>query len=415
MKLNLRNIILNRNFIIIVFFCLLIINYVFFNYRILYRENGYILGDWVINYSGGFVKRGLLGHLFYSISKSFDISIIGIVFLFSSSVYIVSIYFFYRIIKNKLNNYWVLVFIFLPSSFLFNFFDPLSVGRKEILVIFFFCFYYLYLNKINKDFKFKVITYFLFMTILLTHEMIIFFIPYLFIIKYFNTIYNQKLQIKEYWLECLIFVTGILILFILLKINHLHNNEILCKSLQNVNLTDRTCWAINDWKNPISLNIILPYFLEKNYFINYSLYFFLSIFPLIILVFKSNNKLMRSKFIISSFFCLLFSVSFFAPVNDWGRYLHLIFLVLFLIVLKFIENDHFYKNKNFNFFKLLQFFLIFLYLTTWHMPHCCNPELGNGYFNIYERVKNRIYDNSEESTKYRDLPRNYIRKLLNVD
>jgi len=131
--------ILQKNTIVI-FFTFIVINYIFFNYRIIFRENGYILGDWVINYSGGFVRRGLLGQFFFSISKYFDISIKHIIFFFSSAVYTSSIYFFYKIVKNKLDNYLVLVFILLPSTFLFNFFDPLSVGRKEILIFFSFLF-----------------------------------------------------------------------------------------------------------------------------------------------------------------------------------------------------------------------------------------------------------------------------------
>ena len=82
MKLNNYNLIYNKNNFIILFFLFLILNYVFFNYRILFRENGYILGDWLINYNGGFVKRGLIGQVFFNISKELNISIIYIIFFF---------------------------------------------------------------------------------------------------------------------------------------------------------------------------------------------------------------------------------------------------------------------------------------------------------------------------------------------
>ena len=164
----------NRNNIIIFFFLFLILNYIFFNYRILARENGYILGDWVINYSSGFIKRGFLGHIFYSLSNKFDISIINIVFLFSTAIYLQTIYFFYKIIKNRLNNNYIFIFILLPSTFLFNFFDPLTVGRKEILVFFFFSYYYLYFDKINLLIKYKFLVLIFFITIILTHEIIFF-------------------------------------------------------------------------------------------------------------------------------------------------------------------------------------------------------------------------------------------------
>ena len=71
MKPNKNYNIFNKNNLIIYFFIFLIINYTFFNYRILFRENGYILGDWLINYSGGFIRRGLIGHFFHIISKHY--------------------------------------------------------------------------------------------------------------------------------------------------------------------------------------------------------------------------------------------------------------------------------------------------------------------------------------------------------
>ena len=113
----------------------------------------------MVNYNGGFVRRGLLGQFFFNLSKSFNISIIHIIFLFSSTIYITSLILFYKIIKNNLSNNFVLIFLFLPSTLLFNFFDPLTVGRKEILVFLFFFIYFLNLEKNN--FILNVIIYLL--------------------------------------------------------------------------------------------------------------------------------------------------------------------------------------------------------------------------------------------------------------
>ena len=68
MLLNKYDNIFNKKNTVIIFFTFVVINYLFFNYRIIFRENGYILGDWVINYSGGFVRRGFLGNFFFLIS-----------------------------------------------------------------------------------------------------------------------------------------------------------------------------------------------------------------------------------------------------------------------------------------------------------------------------------------------------------
>ena len=111
--------------------------------------------------------------------------------------------------------------------------------------------------------------------------------------------------------------------------------------------------------------------------------------PLIILIIKSENKQIKNNFIILSLLSLTFSMSFFIQVNDWGRYLNVIFLLQFLLVLSFTKQDKNQSvNKN-NIFYLIKLFLIFIYLTTWHMPHCCNPQLGNGYKSVYDRISFR--------------------------
>ena len=205
-----------------------------------------------------------------------------------------------------------------------------------------------------------------------------------------------------------------MIFFTIIKINHLHDNEVLCNSLQNIYLTKNTCWAINDFKSQITINFLYSYFLEKNYYKNYLLYFILTTIPLILLIFYSKNK-KKKKFILLSLLSLIISISFFGQVNDWGRYLNVIFLIQFLGILFFTKNDqtlNIFKYNNLNFIKL---FIIFLYLTTWHMPHCCNPKMGKGYISIYERISTRIKDNSIDSTKYNDLPRMYLRKLFKID
>jgi len=53
-------------------------------------------------------------------------------------------------------------------------------------------------------------------------------------------------------------------------------------------------------------------------------------------------------------------------------------------------------------------------LTSWHMPHCCNPNLGSGYKDVYNRITFRLNDNSAESTKFNDVPRQFLRKLFNI-
>lgn len=417
MKLNNYNLIYNKNNFIILFFLFLILNYVFFNYRILFRENGYILGDWLINYNGGFVKRGLIGQVFFNISKELNISIIHIIFFFSSSIYIITLIILYRIIRDKLNIKILLIYLFLPSTFLFNFFDPLTVGRKEVLVLFFFSIYYIYLD--NNKYLYKIIIYLLSIFFLLSHEILFFQLPYLFLLRYLHLKKNDKhtFDLKDYNLEILIFLSCFILILLIFKFSIYHDNNLLCKSLTEVGLTTDVCYgAINDQKELNKIVFVLwSYFIERNYLFNYSIYTVLTMTPLVYVYYKSENFLFKNKLVILLLFCFVFSLLFFPRVNDWGRYLNLTFLLQFLIFLKFIEIGLIKEDLILNFKKYLNIFLILILLTSWHMPHCCNPKLGDGYYDIYSRVKSRIYDESENSTKFKDLPREKLRKLFKID
>ena len=408
--------ILNRNNLIILFFLFLIINYLFFNYRILFRENGYILGDWLVNYNGGFVRRGLLGHFFFYFSKFFNLSIIHIIFIFSSTVYLTSLILFYKIIKKNLSNNYVLIFLFLPSTLLFNFFDPLTVGRKEILVFFFFVVYFLNLE--NNSLILKIIIFLLSLIFLLTHEIIFFHLPYIFLLKYLHLKKGNtnKIKLKDYSFEILIILCSSLIVSIIFQLSNSYDNILLCSSLSEVGLSTNVCYGtINDLKGVSVFTALWGYFFERNYFLNYFLYIVLTLSPLVIYYLSLENKKFSNQILLLTFFCFLFSLIFILRVNDWGRYLNITFMIQFLIFLKVLGLKLNQKQIKINLNKYLKIILIFLYLFNWHMPHCCNPNLGDGYYDIYNRIQSRIYDETTESTKYKDLPRQYLRKLFNID
>ena len=412
---NKYNNIFNRKNLIILFFSFLIVNYLFFNYRILFRENGYILGDWLMNYNGGFVRRGLLGQFFFDFSKYFNISIIHLIFYFSSIIYISSLILFYKIIKDKLSNNIVFLLLFLPSTLLFNFFDPLTVGRKEILVFFFFLIYFINLEK--NIFIIKIITYLLSIIFLLTHEIMFFQLPYIFLLKYLHLkkIKNNVLNFRNYYLEILILLSSILLIVIIIKYSNLYDNILLCSSLADVGLGSGVCYGTINQMKATHLSPLWGYFLEKNYFWNYTPYILLTFLPIIYIYLNTNNKNFSKKILVMSCLCFLYSIIFILRVNDWGRYFNITFLIQLLILLKFLDLGLKQKKNKINFSKFLIMISLIIYLTSWHMPHCCNPNLGSGYYDIYKRVSSRIYDESINSTKYNDKPRKYLRKLFKID
>ena len=146
------------------------------------------VGDWLINYEGGFVRRGLPGQIIYNLSNLFNISPITLVQLFS----IISVIGFIFVFR-----YFVFRFIpltFILSPFLLNL--P-HVVRKDFLMLFLFglnlVFIHLYAKgKIKNIFQLFILTNLISISALLSHEKYIFFaMPSIFI--FLNIIiFNKK-------------------------------------------------------------------------------------------------------------------------------------------------------------------------------------------------------------------------------
>ena len=284
----------NNNKILLLLLIIITLNYFFFNYRLIFRQNAYIAGDWLINYQGGFVRRGFFGEIIFLIANYFKISILLITYLASSFFFFAFIIIYYQCIKKYLTSKFLLIYLFLPSTLLFTFFDPLAIGRKESLVLLFISLYTFFLthNLISK-FYIQLILSFLILITTLTHEIMFFFVPYLFAIKFFF-FYDQKFNLatlKLFYFEfLLLFISFISVLFIFL-FSHLHDNNLLCKSLLNLNLSKSVCGAvIAEYKGKQTFSLIFPYFFERNYFRTYGLITILNFLPIFVYFFFSRTN-----------------------------------------------------------------------------------------------------------------------------
>ena len=92
--------------------------------------------DWLINYQGGFIRRGLIGEILFRVHQITRIDLNFLVLLFIYSVYLFISYFLIRSIK-YINNSRINTLIFLsPGFFLYPMMNSAVVGQKDILVIF---------------------------------------------------------------------------------------------------------------------------------------------------------------------------------------------------------------------------------------------------------------------------------------
>ena len=119
--------------------------YNFYRYTSIF--SGWEYSDWLINYQGGFTRRGLIGEILFQIYDltTFKLSILILVLV--SSLYLVFYYFLFNSIK-ILKISWLNLLVFLsPLFFLYPITNSKVTGRKEIMLIAFFSFLAFFLKK----------------------------------------------------------------------------------------------------------------------------------------------------------------------------------------------------------------------------------------------------------------------------
>ena len=281
------------------------------------------MAEWVINYQGGFTRRGFLGEIIFQISQFFDFQLRKTFLLLQIFIYLFYFYFIYVFFKKINYNYFFAIAIFSPLFFIFSLAELEALGRKDILMFLVFIvnfLIYLEFRNINYNYIYFIIT---FPVVFLTHEIYIIYVVYF--LAFFIMI-EKKLNL-------IFFIKFFLILFVIfLFLNLVTTNEfskenfdLLCKNLKEK--SNETCGLA-----PYSmLHNIAAYQNEVGWklphIVRYTFIFLFGFLGLIICIFfskinKSHTNFIVSKINLKLIFIILAlpSILPFLTAVDSGRY-----------------------------------------------------------------------------------------------
>ena len=350
-------------------------------YSFVNNQSSWQYVDWLINYEGGLVRRGLIGHILFELHNLLYIDLDILVFLFVSLIYIFLSFCLFKSIKyiekSKLN-----IIIFLsPAFFIYPIMNSGIIGRKDVLFIFFVSFLVFYEKKLN----IKLILATLLIGILtttLSHSGFIFYAPYL-ILLYF--LIKQSRNLKINFLEISLILLTILfsLIFIQLFSGSEQIVENICFSvkefvLKNCGKSDQILWLTKSLDDRFFEKINMGNNYMVNYFIIYLSSIFISFSFISISLFNSKlNFNISTNINFNPFYILLIIFTLTLPVyvfgRDWGRYIYISYSSIFFIYVYCIKNNllDFKKNNliwlnNLSKFKFI--ILIVIYSFTWTFP-----------------------------------------------
>jgi len=353
--------------------------------------------DWLINYQGGFVRRGLVGELFFQIFKITSIRLDFIALFFISLFYIFFYKNLYLLIKNIKLNFINLLLVFSPFSFLYPIMEQKISGRKDIIFLFFLSFLCVYLRKIKFEFQKYLIIFFSFFSIF-SHTGFIFFIPFFLIIF---ILLNKKQPFRFILRELIIICLNILFFLILILKNtsiSLNSIELICNSISQFvrdNCNNQGYISTLTWS--LEKNILLKneLWISENYNLFFLKVFIITFFP-IFLIFSFSNlvKYKNINIIFISSLLIAASLPLFYIGSDYGRYLHIIYLSFLMIYFSLLNDKliitkipkiKIIKNLKIKFY--ITCFIIFLYGFTFTVPHCCSNKFKFNYSNLFYNIQ----------------------------
>ena len=134
----------------------------------------------MINYQGGFGRRGFLGEIFLEVSSFTKINLKQTIFYFLVIFILTYHCLLFLFLKNLKFNIFFIIAVLSPLFVIFPIAEMEALGRKDILIPTLFLILSLLYQKLDIN-KLSTVLLFSYTILILTHEVSIFYLPFLFL------------------------------------------------------------------------------------------------------------------------------------------------------------------------------------------------------------------------------------------
>ncbi len=320
--------------------------------------NDSTISEWLINYTGGFTKRGLIGQINIIFANFLNVNLRDVILVFQ--ILLIGLYYIllFKFLRNIKVNKIILLSIFTPIFILYPVAEIEVLARKEVFIFCIFIFYF-FLKKSQSRNIYKLI--FLPISVLIWEPVIFYFLFFL-AIDIFENEY-EKLD-RKFLQNFFYYLPAIVIAFyIALNPITLEEHDFMSNYLKvNFNEVCYMSCALLKSKSSIYDQFYWNYSKYSfEVFLRYFLIILIGFGPLILLLKNSqiiDNKLIFFKYYNNLFYPFLIILSpvllLFAMGYDWGRWVNIsyVFAIIFYIYIykknKINLNTEFLNKKPIN-------------------------------------------------------------------
>lgn len=365
-----------------------------FGFWLARKNSPYVIGEWLTNYTGGFVRRGFLGELILLTGHVTHIRFAWIVFIIQAVTYLLFLACVFHLSRGLrwtgLN--WAILLS--PATIAFIVLNAWSGYRKDILLAAVLALTLCLLESTRtSDAAFATAMSLLLPTLVLSHEASIVCFPYFF--AAFATQRGTTRAVRILWLPAMLAALATIAAFL-----HPGNHAIaqaICSSVGGTlepfgPPTSNVCSGSISWLQltlPQARQVILPIIREDHYIPRYTLRAILTFAPILaalVLLYRCD-KLHREVTVLARCAALGFAGTLVLCYTalDWGRWINMQAVCLMLLILVIDRRapaTNTSRQKSSLLYRTLAFCAVLVYATCWTLPAIGFTEDRQGYLDL---------------------------------
>jgi hypothetical protein len=371
--------------------------YGFLNAR---RGSGWAIGEWLTNYSAGFIRRGLVGEVVLLLGQASGIRLVWIVFGIQVAVYLIFLWCVYRLTEELRWGWMVAALLLSPATLGFIVLDPPNGFKKEILLFValatVIC---MVLYARLRDWQMTAVLSAIGVLLVLSHEPLLFYLPYIFAAVAIHAGSMRRALGMVAWP---VILCGVAAIAVLLHPGDRAMAEKICSSVGGTLGTfgvadDSICGGSIAWLQEsleqAHANVMVAAWVHHSFSL-YGLLAVLALFPVfaaLVMLYRQGAAQREVKIIAAcSAMALAGSLVVFYSGRDWGRWIHIHAVCLMLLVMMVSRGERSAAHPPIYLRGARRWAAVgalAIYATCWTLPAVDIFPARSGYYGLYRYLR----------------------------
>jgi hypothetical protein len=381
--------------------------YGFLNAR---RGSGWAIGEWLTNYSGGFIRRGLVGEVVLLLGQASGVKLAWIVLAIQVVVYGIFLWCVYRLTEALSWGWMVAALLLSPATLGFIVLDPPNGFKKEILLFAalaaLIC---MLLYARLRDWQVAAMLSTFGVVLVLSHEPLVFYLPYFFAALALQTGSVRRAMRLAVWPAIL---CGIAAFEVMLHPGNRVMAEKICSSVGGTLGTfgvfdDSVCGGAIVWLQATLAQAHMNVMAAARVYHSFSLYSLSALLALVpaiavlVMLYRRDGARREAKIIAAcSMAALAGSLVIFYSGRDWGRWIHIHAVCLMLLVLMVCRGARPVAEPRITLRGARRWtaaVALAIYATCWTLPAVDIYPSRSGYYGLYRYLRDygRTHSNQD--------------------